>query len=263
MQKFETLTMTKMKIPVFLAAIMLIFSTQSYSQKNKDALYLKNGSQIFGKMEQVSGNKVSVRTSDGSLFVFDSTEVDHYVIYDNSTVTRKVQGFGAGTEIGFLAGPQNSQYPAPFSFGLSGGYTFGTRYMVEAGSGLEFIGHSYMPFYGGFRFYLRESRTSPFLFGRAGYMAMISENEDEMIYYPMWSSYYPVDYWYTEDREYKGGPTATLGLGAAFSMGDMETYMSFAYRYFRTKEIVTTSTSSTEEFFYYYNRLEIKLGFRF
>ena len=78
----------------------------------------------------------------------------------------------------------------------------------------------------------------------------------------MWSSIYPVDYWSTEEREYKGGPTATIGLGASFSAGDMETYMSFAYRYFKTKETVTTSTSSTEDFFYYYNRLEIKLGFR-
>jgi hypothetical protein len=263
MQNLESLTMKKMKNPVIVTAILLIISSHAYSQKNKDALYLKNGSQIYGKMEQVSGNKLSVRTSDGSLFVFDSTEVDHYVIYDKATVTRKVQGFGAGTEIGFLAGPQNSQYPAPFSFGLSGSYTFRTRYMVEAGSGLEFIGHSYAPLYAGFRFYLRESRNAPFLFGRAGYMAMISENEDEMIYYPMWSSIYPVQYWYTEDREYKGGPTATVGLGASFSTGDMETFMSFAYRYFRTKEIVSTSLDTTEEFFYYYNRLEIKLGFRF
>lgn len=263
MQNFETLATMKMKTPAIIAAILLIVSQHAYSQKSKDALYLRNGSQIFGKMEQVSGDRVSVRTSDGSLFVFDSTEVDHYVIYDKSTLTRKVQGFGLGTEIGFLAGPQNSQYPSPFSFGLSGSYTFGTRYMIEAGSGLEFIGHSYAPFYGGFRFYIKDSRTSPFLFGRAGYMAMISENEDEMIYYPMWSSIYPVDYWYTEEREYKGGPTVTAGLGASFCVGDMETYMSFAYRHFRTKEIVTTSTSSTEEFFYYYNRLEIKLGFRF
>ena len=252
-----------MKNPFIITVILLIISVNSFSQKNKDALFLKNGSQIFGKMEQVSGDKVSLRTSDGSLFVFDSTDVDHFVIHDNSSVIRKKEGLGIGTEIGFLAGPQNSQYPAPFSFGFSAGYTFGTRYMAEAGSGLEFIGHSYMPFYGGFRYYFRESRTSPFIFGRAGYMAMISENEEETVYYPLWSSYYPPDYWYTDERDYKGGPTATIGIGASFAISDMETYMSFAYRYFSTKEIVTTSTSQTETFYYYYNRLEIKLGFRF
>src|SRR5665811_2301470 len=157
-----------MKKPAIITIIMLIISINAFSQKNKDALFLKNGSKIFGKMEQASGDKISLRTSDGSLFVFDSTEVDHFVIHDNSSVTRKKQGLGLGTEIGFLAGPQNSQYPAPFSFGFSTSYTFGTRYMAEAGSGLEFIGHSYMPFYGGFRYYFRESRTAPFIFGRAG-----------------------------------------------------------------------------------------------
>lgn len=252
-----------MKKPFIITVILLIISVNSFSQKNKDALFLKNGSQIFGKMEQVSGDKISLRTSDGSLFVFDSTDVDHFVIHDNSSVLRKKQGFGIGTEIGFLAGPQNSQYPAPFSFGFSAGYTFGTRYMAEAGSGLEFIGHSYMPLYGGFRYCFREGRTAPFIFGRAGYMVMISENEEETVYYPLWSSYYPPDYWYTDDREYKGGPTVTAGMGASFAISDMEAYMSFAYRHFSTKEIVTTSTSQTESFYYYYNRLEIKFGFRF
>jgi hypothetical protein len=259
----ETRNTTTMKHPVIIASIMLIISAPAFSQKNKDALFLKNGSQIFGKMEQASGDKVSLRTSDGSLFVFDSTDVDHFVIHDNSSVTRKKEGFGIGTEIGFLAGPQSSEYPAPFSFGFSTSYTFGTQYMAEAGSGLEFIGHSYMPFYGGFRYYFRESRTAPFIFARAGYMVMISENEGETVYYPVWSSYYPPDYWYTDDRDYKGGPTATIGLGASFALNEMETYMSFAYRHFSTKEIVTTSTSETENFYYYYNRLEIKLGFRF
>jgi len=252
-----------MKNSVILTVIMLIISTAAFSQKNKDALFLKNGSQIFGKMEQVSGDKVSLRTSDGSLFVFDSTDVDHFVIHDNTSTVRKQQGFGLGTEIGFLAGPQNSEYHAPFSFGLSGSYTFGTRYMAEAGTGLEFIGHSYAPFYGGFRYSFSKGWSAPFIFGRAGYMVMISENKGTNYYYPAWSSYYPPEYWYTDDREYKGGPTVTAGMGASFAINDMEAYVTFAYRHFNTKEIVTTSTSNTETFFYNFNRLEIKLGFRF
>ena len=252
-----------MKNPIIVTAIMMIISTSAFSQKNKDALFLKNGSQIFGKIEQLGGPSYSLRTSDGSLFVFDSTDVDHFIIHDNTSIVRKEQGFGLGMEIGFLAGPQNSTYPAPFSFGLSAGYTFGTRYMAEAGSGLEFIGHSYAPFYGGFRYYFRDGRSSPFIFGRAGYMVMVSENDASTIYYPVWSSYRPQDYWYTDEREYKGGPTATAGFGASFAFSDMEAYMSFAYRYFKTREIVTTSTSTTENLFYNYNRLEIKFGFRF
>jgi hypothetical protein len=252
-----------MKNFITLTAILLIVSTQSYSQKNRDALFLKNGSEIFGKMEQVTGGRVSVRTPDGSLFVFDSTEVDHFVIHDNSAVTRKVQGFGFGAEAGLLVGSQNSRYPAPFSLAVHGTYTFATKYSAEAGTGIEIIGNTYAPLYGGFRVCLNNNRTAPYIFARAGYMAVISSGDNVISYYPVWSSFYPVNYYYTDDRKYKGGPSATAGFGISVAARDVEINMSFAYRYFQTKEIVTTSTETTENFYYNYNRLEIKLGLRF
>lgn len=245
------------------AAVLLIAATQVYSQKNKDALFLRNGSQIFGKMEQVTGNKISVRTSDGSLFIFDSTDVDHFVIHDNLTLTRKKQGFGFGAELGFLVGSQNSQYPSPLSLGVNGTYTFGTRYLAEAGTGIEIIGHTYAPFYGGFRYCFRESRTSPFIFARAGYMLLMSESDSQTNNYPIIDIWYPDVYYYTEERSYKGGPTATGGFGISFAAKDVEFALSFAYRHFRTKETVTTSTDATENFYYNYDRLEVKLGLRF
>ena len=250
-----------MKNILTFAAILLIISTQSYSQKNRDALFLRNGSQIFGKMEQVTGGKFSVRTTDGSLFVFDSTEVNYFVIRDNSTVARKKQGLGFGAEMGLLIGSQNSQYPAPFSLGLNGSYTFATKFMAEAGTGIEIIGHTFAPVYAGFRVCLNNRRTAPFIFARAGYMILLSESDNETYYYPERLIIYPI--YYPEDREYKGGPSATAGYGISVAMSDVEFYMSFAYRYFRVKEIVTTTTPSTESYYYNFNRLEIKLGFRF
>lgn len=252
-----------MKKQSLLALIILIFNLSTFSQKNKDALYLKNGSQIFGKMEQAEASKIALRTSDGNLFVFDTTEIDHFVIHNNTTGTRKERGFGVGAELGFLAGPQSSRYPTPFSFGLSAGYTFNHKIIAEAGTGLEFAGSSYAPIYAGIRVLLRNTRTAPFIFGRAGYMTVISEKGNDLIYYPIYSSFYVPGYYYTDERDYKGGPTATIGFGASIAFSDMETYMSFAYRHFRTKEIVTTSYGSTEDYFTYFNRLEIKLGLKF
>ena len=47
--------------------------------KVKDVLYLKNGSVINGTLIEITDNQYKIRTSDGSIFVFTSGEVDKYV----------------------------------------------------------------------------------------------------------------------------------------------------------------------------------------
>ena len=60
------------KISLFV--IMLIFTVINLSaQKNKDVLYLKNGSIIYGKLMEVIDNQYKIKTPDGSLFVFFSS----------------------------------------------------------------------------------------------------------------------------------------------------------------------------------------------
>ena len=263
MLNFKILTMKNTLRFTVILAMASFFGLQTFGQKNRDALFLKNGSQIYGKMEQVSGGQFSVRTGDGSLFVFDSTDVDHFVISDRKTLERKESGFGFGAELGFLAGPQNSEYPAPFSFAASAGYTFSTRFMAEIGSGLEFLGNSYAPLFAGFRFSFTAKRISPYVFARSGYLFMVSQNEESYYVYPPWTSYMPVSYWYTGERDSHGGPTLTAGMGTSIAMGEMETIISFAYRHFTTSETVYTSAQTTEEYTSYHNRLEIKVGFRF
>jgi len=49
------------------------------STKTKDALYLKNGSVIYGKLLEISENRYKIQTSDGSLFNYSSDEVDKFL----------------------------------------------------------------------------------------------------------------------------------------------------------------------------------------
>jgi hypothetical protein len=54
---------------------ILIFITLPLSaQKLKDALYLKNGSIIYGKLLEITDDKYKIQSSDGSLFIFSSDE---------------------------------------------------------------------------------------------------------------------------------------------------------------------------------------------
>ena len=56
---------------------MLGASTATFAQSTKDVLYLKNGSVIYGQLiEMVPEKQVKIKTADGSVFVYNTSEVD-------------------------------------------------------------------------------------------------------------------------------------------------------------------------------------------
>ena len=66
---------------VFEICLTLIFiSLQLSAQKTSDVIYLKNGSIIYGKLIEVNDSTYKMQTSDGSLFVYSSQEVEKYSI---------------------------------------------------------------------------------------------------------------------------------------------------------------------------------------
>jgi len=118
--------------------IITIFSLSA--QKKRDILYLKNGSIIYGKLLEVNNNQYKIKTTDGSIFIFSSTEVEKF---ENETPVfdgRKKSGLGFALEGGFLVGPQNSDYKNPFSFNVLGNITAKTRNIFSIGSGVEYLG---------------------------------------------------------------------------------------------------------------------------
>jgi hypothetical protein len=97
---------------IMLTTIILPLS----AQKTKDALYLKNGSVIYGKLLEISENRYKIQTSDGSLFNYSSDEVDKFLKESPRFEGRKSSGAGFAVETGLLIGSQNSEFDAPFSF---------------------------------------------------------------------------------------------------------------------------------------------------
>ena len=95
---------------------MTITSLQLTAQKTKDVLYLKNGSMIYGNLIEISDNQYKIRTSDGSLLIYSSGEVDKFVKESPMFDGRRVNGAGFSMEAGLLIGAQKSEFDAPFSF---------------------------------------------------------------------------------------------------------------------------------------------------
>ena len=222
------------------------------AQKIKDALYLKNGSVIYGKLLEISENKYRIQTSDGSLFNFQADEVDKFLKETPRYDGRKTNVAGFALEAGLLIGSQNSDLNAPFSFNIIVNYTSFTKNIFGIGSGVEFLGSTFSPLFFEYRRLLNDRKTAPFIFFRGGALFHTGGDEESD---PYNQYYYP--------KDYKGGTSLGIGTGISWAREDMETYLSFAYRYAQTSYKQDNYNDIIYTYKNQYNRLEVKFGFKF
>ena len=241
-----------MKKHVMLFIMLTIITLSVSAQRTKDALYLKNGSIIYGKLLEISENNYRIQTSDGSLFNYPSDEVSKFIKELPNYDGRKPDGIGMALEAGLLIGSQNSELDAPFSFNILVNYTVGTKNILGIGSGVEFLGSTFSPLFFEYKRLFSERKATPFVFFRGG--ALIHTGSDEETD-PYNQYYYP--------KDYKGGASLGMGTGISWAREDMETYLTFAYRYAHTSYRQENYNDVTYTYENNYNRLEIKFGFKF
>ena len=82
-----------MKKVLLILALMLGAFTATLAQSTKDVLYLKNGSVIYGQLiEMVPEKQVKIKTTDGSVFVYNTSEVDRIEKAENAQDCHRFQG---------------------------------------------------------------------------------------------------------------------------------------------------------------------------
>jgi hypothetical protein len=222
------------------------------AQRPKDALYLKNGSIIYGKLLEISDNKYRIQTSDGSLFNYSSDEVDRFIKEVPGYNGRKTSGPGFALEGGLLIGSQASEPNAPFSFNIILNYTVSSKSIFGIGSGVEFLGSSFAPIFLEYKRLLNEKKVAPFILFRGGALIHTGSNDNDESSYPY---YYP--------KNYRGGSTFLIGTGISWAREDIESYLSFGYRYAQTSYRQGNYNDVIYTYKNNYNRLEIKFGFKF
>ena len=233
--------------------IMLTFiALPLMSQKTKDAIYLKNGSIIYGKLMEISDDQYKIQTSDGSLFIYSFDEVDKFIKESPRFEGRKTSGPGFSLEAGLLIGSQNSEFDAPFSFNLIVNYTTITKNILGIGSGVEFMGSTFSPLFFEYKRLFYDRKTTPFIFFRGGTLIHTGGDEEND---PYNQYYYP--------KDYKGGASLGIGTGISWAKEDIETYLTFAYRYAQTSYKQRNYNDITYTYKNNYNRLEVKFGFKF
>jgi hypothetical protein len=241
-----------MKKLAFLLFLLIIILLPLEGQKSKDALYLKNGSIINGKLIEITDNQYKIQTTDGSLMIYSLSDVEKYAKTTSSYQGRRNTGPGFSFEAGCLVGAQTTDYKSPFSFNFLGNYTIKTRNILSLGSGVEFIGVPFAPFFFEYKYLLSDKNAAPFFFARFGQLFHLARE-------------YNADYNYDPygRTDYKGGISLAIGTGISWSKEDIEPYLSFAYRYAETSYKMKNYSNLNSTYYNSYNRLEVKFGFKF
>jgi hypothetical protein len=242
----------------FLIFIILLIITnfQLFSQKSRDVLYLKNGSIIYGNLLEISDNKYKIQTSDGSLFIYSTQDVDKFVREVPKFPGRRVIGTGFAIESGLLIGAQQSEFDAPFICNFILNYTLSTKNIMGVGSGVEFLGSTFTPLFFEYKRLFFDRKTTPFVFIRGGGLIhLIGDKESDNDLNPYTQNDIPFNY--------SGGASLGFGTGISWSREEIETNLTFGYRYAHTSYDKYSYDNRKYSFKNNYNRLEIKVGFKF
>lgn len=164
MRRFRLLTASCLVI-LFIAAGQVAMC-QSDSQ---DAVYLRNGSIIRGKLlENVVGKYVRMETVGRNVLVIPEGDVERLVPDEPVPVKERTDpkpyGYSALADLGFMGGKQNTM-----SLMLINGYQFKNHLSAGAGFGIEKFDEQVIPVFGDVRYNFLKGNITPFVYLQAGY----------------------------------------------------------------------------------------------
>lgn len=163
------------------------------------------------------------------------------------------------TTIGVLSGSSQNRQVAPFSFQSLMLYQFDEHIVAGLGLGIDFLEETYLPLVIDFRYYLRGTRFSPFVYTQMGYSIPTEKSANQDIindHYSIWPGPYPQP----EDVEPLGGFQLNPGFGIRHMFhSDFGLEISFSYRYQRLNYQYGSSTRLEMD----YTRLNIRIGILF
>lgn len=169
---------------VVLSVLSLLLAASLHAQTTDNIVYLKNGSVIKGDViESVPDRHIKVRTADGSIFVYQMTEVDR-IVRDETSRSKSASDTPAGWQqqghrgLDFTVslGPDinfgSGNSSASFATEVEVGKKFNKNFYFGVGSGINAGGGNVVfPLYGSIRTFFPSagSRVTPTLLFQGGY----------------------------------------------------------------------------------------------
>ena len=161
---------------VCIALVALFCCGVASAKELQDVVYLKNGSIIRGTIiEQVPNESLKIKTADGSVFVYEISQVDKYAkeepVLKSKGLNPRVKGYRGWVETGGAVG-LGTFGDGVFTFSTSHGYQFSPYFFLGAGIGVDYhFGWEtvFMPIFANARAYFIDGKISPFLDAKIGY----------------------------------------------------------------------------------------------
>lgn len=226
---------------------MTITSLQVAAQRERkeDVLHLKNKWIIRGKIIQRSDSATTIRTLDGSVFVFDNGQIAEIAKETPWALqTTREKGFALFTELGPLIAGRTTidgVTTAAFSFQTAGVYAFTQKLMPGLGAGADlYATQTILPLFFTLRGNLlpHDDGFMPFYFADLGYGVNITQPS-------------------ASGTAFKGGLLYAAGLGIKVPFNKRAGFLlSLGYRYQKS-----SYTQANTEKDVIYRRLALRAGF--
>lgn len=221
-------------------------------EKGQDAVYLKNGSILYGKiLEYTEGKEVKIEIIGHNVLVFPVSEVEKtaYKLMGNAN-NEPQKGITLGSSVSFLGGSSSS-----LGFNFNTSYLFANRMSAGLGTGVEFFSYQVLPVYAEFNYYMLKTGLTPYFYAKGGYSFPLSKPYN--------------DYW--ANPEYKGGILASAGMGLRKDFhNSLSLLFSVGFRYQKLRTYTEyypwysgQSTSESMTRIDHLKRINVSIGFLF
>ncbi|MCE1197794.1 MAG: hypothetical protein LWW85_02395 [Marinilabiliales bacterium] len=247
---------------ILFLTVALLISMALSAQKNRDIVYLKNGSILRGTILLVdSGKCIKLKTPDLNQWVFNYDQIDS--IRQKKTVKAKSRsGYFNLTEIGVLTGNINNHSKSPLVIMNVNSWKLPNGFSAGAGIGLEFFNETYLPVVADIRYYLKSAGALPFVAFQGGYaFALGGQYQEQQIYYGydvLTNRFAPTTI--SVDQSARGGILLQPSVGIAEKLNDnlsLVLSMGYSYQHHRYGK------ESTYRMDVDYNRFSLKIGLQF
>lgn len=227
-----------MKVLTFLCLLIFLalpVFTTAQQQNEMDALYLKNGSILRGKIiESTPGKGVRIEIVGKNVLFIEENEIQKMVMREKTEiqaeVTEPIIAKTACKSSGLEFQPNIHLYGGTAqTWGLTAtaGYNFNNHVSAGIGTGVEWFNGAMLPVFLKVNYKVLGGSLSPFVYGQAGYSFDI---ERDPYYYPIYSSSY-----YEPNSNQWGGILAATGIGVRKDITDhFGVTFSLGYRYQRS-----------------------------
>lgn len=214
-----------------------------------NAVYLKNGSVITGRIIQndgIAGVKIANKCG---VWAFTTAEIDSIGWHRNESMFfTKQKGYFNHSAMGLLFGIDQSPLP---SITMTNGYKFHSKLFTGLGVGYEYYDWSVLPVFADIRYYITDHGFTPGFMVQAGF-AFKLEN-------------LPVNMWESNKKTFGGFLwSAGAGIKAGIARNTALTFnVSYRFQKLSYEWVNPWDPGSQSRSFTNYNRVTVNIGFLF